>query len=139
MNNFIIYIFYFLLKLYKVIYMTKKITMEYIGKERVFTNNSAFINNKNLEDMGIKLQEKTNDPNVEIEDIFMIMGEYVATIFENFDPKEFLEADDLDVYLVKGLNTLKNMYKMGSTNKEIEKAKKEIIDNAIKEELFRLQ
>ena len=119
--------------------MVKKIKMEYIGKERIFTNNSAFINNKNLEEMTEKLNEKTRDPNATIEDIYIIMGEYVATIFEDFDPKEFLEADDLDVYLVRGLNTLKNMYKMGKTSKEINKAKNEIIEGAINEELFRLQ
>ena len=86
-----------------------------------------------------KLQEKTKDPDATIEDIYMVMGEYVATIFENFDPQEFLEADELDVYLVRGLNTLKNMYKMGKTSKEIKKAKNEIIEGAINEELFRLQ
>lgn len=119
--------------------MTKKIKMEYIGKERIFTNNSAYVNNKNLEEMTDKLQEKTKDPDATIEDIYMVMGEYVATIFENFDPQEFLEADELDVYLVRGLNTLKNMYKMGKTSKEIKKAKNEIIEGAINEELFRLQ
>ena len=50
-----------------------------------------------------------------------------------------LTIDDLDVYLVRGLNTLKNMYKMGKTSKEINKAKNEIIEGAINEELFRLQ
>lgn len=119
--------------------MTKKIKMEYIGKERIFTNNSAYENNKNLDEMTKKLQEKTMNQDATIEDIYMIMGEYVATIFEDFDPEEFLEADDLDVYLVRGLNTLKNMYKMGKTSKEIQKAKNEIIEGAINEELFRLQ
>lgn len=119
--------------------MAKKIKMEYVGKERIFTNNSAYQNNKNLEEMTDKLNEKTKDPDATIEDIYIIMGEYVATIFEDFDPKEFLEADDLEVYLVRGLNTLKNMYKMGKTQKEINKAKNEIIESAINEELFRLQ
>lgn len=118
--------------------MAKKITMEYIGKERIFTNNSAFQNNKNLENMTIKLQEVTTSSDAEVEDIYIIMGEYVATIFEDFDPKEMLEADELDIYLVRGLNTIKNMYKMGSSSKEIKDAKKEIISKSIEEELFRL-
>lgn len=118
--------------------MSKKNTFEYIGKERIFTNNSAFENNKNLEDMTVKLQEISSDTNATIEDIYIAMGEYVATIFENFDPKEMLDADELEIYLVRGLNTLKNLMKMGKTSKEIEKAKNELIEKSINEELFRL-
>lgn len=118
--------------------MSKKITLEYIGKERIFTNNSAFQNNKNLEQMMEKLQGVTTDPDAKVEDVYITMGEYVATIFENFDPEEMLEADELEIYLVRGLNTLKNLIKMGKPKKEIEKAKNEIIEKAINEELFRL-
>lgn len=118
--------------------MSKKITFEYIGKERIFTNNSAFQNNKNLEEMTIKLQKITSDVDATIEDIYLAMGEYVATIFEDFDPKEMLEADELEVYLVRGLNTIKNLIKMGKPKKEIEKVKNEIIEKSIDDELFRL-
>lgn len=118
--------------------MAKKITLEYIGKERIFTNNSAFQNNKNLEEMMEKLQGITTNPDAKVEDVYITMGEYVATIFEDFDPKEMLEADELEVYLVRGLNTLKNLIKMGKPKKEIEKAKTEIIEKSIEDELFRL-
>lgn len=118
--------------------MTNKITIEYIGKERIFTNNSAFENNENLEKMTEKLTEITQDPNAHMKDIYMAMGEYVATIFENFEPNEMLKADELEVYLVRGLNTIKNLYKMGKSKKEIDKVKNQIIEKAIEDEVFRL-
>ena len=118
--------------------MTKKIKMEYIGKERIFTNNSAFENNKNLEDMTNRLLEISNSEDSKVEDIYIAMGEYVATIFEGFDPKEMLDADDFEIYLVRGLNTLKNLYKIGKSKKEIEETKKEIIEKSLNDELFRL-
>lgn len=118
--------------------MTKKIKMEYIGKERIFTNNSAYENNKNLEKMTNKLIELSNSPDADIDDIYLSMGEYVSTIFENFDPKELFEAEQTEIYLIRGLNTLKDMMKMGQSKKEIDKAKKQIIERAIEEELFRI-
>lgn len=121
-----------------VIDMTKKIKMEYIGKERIFTNNSAFENNRNLEDMTNRLLEISNSEDSKVEDIYIAMGEYVATIFEGFDPKEMLDADDFEIYLVRGLNTLKNLYKIGKSKKEIEETKKEIIEKSLNDELFRL-
>lgn len=118
--------------------MTKKIKMEFLGKERIFTNNSAYKNNKNLDEMVTKLSELSNSSDAKIEDIYITMGEYVATIFEDFDPEEMFEAEQTEIYLVRGLNTLKDMMKMGKSKKEIDKAKKQIIENAIEEELFRL-
>lgn len=116
----------------------KTIKMEFVGKERIFTNNSAFKNQQNLDKMLKDLQEATTQENVTQEDIFRVMGEYVATIFEDFEAEEMLEADELEIYLIRGLNTLKNMYKMGAKEKEIEEAKTEIIKKALEEELFRL-
>lgn len=118
--------------------MTKKMKMEFLGKERIFTNNSAFENNKNLETMTNKLMELSNSSDAKLEDIYDTMGEYVATIFEDFDPKEIYDADQTEIYLIRGLNTLKNMYKMGQNKKDIEKAKTQIINQAIEEELFRI-
>lgn len=118
--------------------MAKKVKMEFLGKERVFTNNSAFQNNKNLEEMTNKLFEISNDENAKVEDIYLCMGEYVATIFEDFDPKEIFDADQNEIYLIRGLDTLKNMYKVGQSKKEIEDAKKQIITKALEDELFRL-
>ena len=69
---------------------------------------------------------------------YMAMGEYVATIFENFEPNAMLKADELEVYLVRGLNTIKNLYKMGKSKKEIDKVKNQIIEKAIEDEVFRL-
>ena len=62
----------------------------------------------------------------------------IETIFEDFEAKEMLEADQLDIYLIRGLNLIKNLYKMGESKKEIEKTKKQIIQSAINDELFRI-
>lgn len=112
--------------------------MEFLGKERIFTNNSAFENAKNLEDMTNNLNEISQNPDAKVEDIYLTMGKYVETIFEDFEAKEMLEADQLDIYLIRGLNLIKNLYKMGESKKEIEKTKKQIIQSAINDELFRI-
>ena len=114
--------------------------IEFIGKKRMFKRvkmGRIMDLQDELQEEAKQAQEAAQEEGAEMKrsESLLGTGKLLEEILEPFEAKEMLDAEVDDFYLAQGMPMLFVYYKHNRSKEDIEKLKKQIIDNAVQMQL----